>query len=544
MRPYAASLSPLAARAQPGKPPERLDKVPSVNPESARWRVLAVVSYAITWAPSEWWATTVSKFGDGNLSVHLLTAGDEKSAEHEPGDDLSRVAARQTKRPIRRIPDRSGVAVMRMISGRIRKVLGFLAACVVAVPVLAEEAYCPARVQLKPIVKIGWRLGPDYPMGIQDSAFGFLRGQMVSAGGFTRHPLDIVTHYSDAFGGEASGFTKLAFALDPGQEDHGWRRVADIPGPARQGGAVAVVADAMYVMGGISYAEPYTYRDTYQLQGRDGTWAWRKLESCQLPWPVYGAAGSAAVIGSKIYLLGVADYFRGPVQRAPTSTRKPDGMAPRSARLCWFWIRKNLESGWKRLADCPGLPQFDAGVAAAAGKIWRLGGIYAPLHKQADSWLGQYAYYNAVDSWMYDPVTNQWSRLPDMPDGSNRRALTYLDRYVILVAGYKYPVTWHLDGAHGLRHTRRKKRDGIGGSSSKTPCWSTTRTAANSELPTLCLSGLRIRVQSSWAIPSIVWVARGGRVCGIRRRCRLGRLNGSLNRTISLILVTFWLCRR
>ena len=204
---------------------------------------------------------------------------------------------------------------MRMISGRIRKVLGFLAACVVAVPVLAEEAYCPARIQLKPILKIGWRLGPDYPMGIQDSAFGFLRGQMVSAGGFTRHPLDIVTHYSDAFGGEASGFTKLAFALDPGQEDHGWRRVADIPGPARQGGAVAVVADAMYVMGGISYAEPYTYRDTYQLQGRDGTWAWRKLESCQLPWPVYGAAGSAAVIGSKIYLLGVADYFRRPVQR-------------------------------------------------------------------------------------------------------------------------------------------------------------------------------------------------------------------------------------
>jgi hypothetical protein len=33
-----------------------------------------------------------------------------------------------------------------------------------------------------------------------------------------------------------------------------------------------------------------------------------------------------------------------------------------------------------------------------------------------------------------------------MPQGANRRALTYADRYILLVAGYRYGQTWYLDG--------------------------------------------------------------------------------------------------
>jgi len=58
--------------------------VPSVNPESARCACWLVVSYPITWAQTEWWATTVSELGDGNLSVHLLTAGDENRLSMSP----------------------------------------------------------------------------------------------------------------------------------------------------------------------------------------------------------------------------------------------------------------------------------------------------------------------------------------------------------------------------------------------------------------------------------------------------------------------------
>ena len=324
--------------------------------------------------------------------------------------------------------------------------LEMLAGFAFAVSVVAQDRDDPPARELKPMLKIQWRLGPDYPMGIQDSAVGYVGGKIVSAGGFTRHSLSILARYPDAFGGRPSGFTKLAFVFDPRREELGWQRIPDVPGPMRQGGAVAVVDDAMYVMGGINYDEPYTYRDTYQLRCRDDEWVWTKLESCELPWPVYGAAASTAVIGKRIYLFGVADFYPAPDAEGPDFHTEEGRKGSPVSKALLILHTEDLTSGWKRLPDCPGLPQFDAGVAAAGGRIWRLGGIYAPVKKPSDSGRGEFAYYNAVDSWVYDPGTHTWSRLRDMPDGSNRRALTYQDRYVLLIAGYKYPVTWQLDG--------------------------------------------------------------------------------------------------
>lgn len=346
---------------------------------------------------------------------------------------------------------------MRRILRGTEMMLGALAA-VVAVASAAGAGDYAAPKELKPMLKIQWRLGPDYPMGIQDSAVGYIGGRVVSAGGFTRHPLGIRARYPDAFGGQPSGFTKLTFMLDPGHEEQGWQRIADIPGPARQGGAVAVVGDAMYVMGGINYDPPHTYRETCQLRLAGGKWTWTALDSCRLPWPIYGAGASTAVIGDKIYLFGVADFFQPPGEASQDFHTEAGREGSPVSKALLVLDTADLRSGWKRSADCPGLPQFDAGVAAAGGKIWRLGGIYAPLKKQTDSWRGENAYYNAVDSWMYEPGTDRWSRLRDMPDGSNRRAVTYQDRYVILIAGYKYPLTWHLDGVRRDAYAAKEKR--------------------------------------------------------------------------------------
>ena len=304
----------------------------------------------------------------------------------------------------------------------------------------------------EPLLQIEWRLGPDYPMGIQDSAVGIVDGQVVSAGGFTRWPLDIVARYPDAFGGEPSGFTRLAFAFDPAHEEAGWQRIADMPGPARQGPAVAVAGDALYVVGGINYTEPYTYRETYRLRHRDGQWTWEELPSARLPWPVYGAAASTAVIGSRIYLLGAADFFPAPgIADADFHSEAGREGSPVSRALLVL-DTDDLRAGWRRLADCPGLPQFDAGVAAAGGKLYRLGGIYAPL----DPGDGSH-YFNAVDGWVYDRGTDAWARLRDLPDGANRRALSFEDRYVLLAAGYKYPQTWHVDGTRTDAYTTSEK---------------------------------------------------------------------------------------
>ena len=143
----------------------------------------------------------------------------------------------------------------------------------------AQEYEAPGPDELKPMLRIEWRLGQDYPMGIQDSAVGCVGGRIVSAGGFTRHPLDICKQYPEAFAGQPSGFTRLAFVFDPKNEPAGWKRVADMPGPARQGAAVAVVDNLQYAMGGFNYTQPFTYRDTYRLQEREGLWVWEELLS-------------------------------------------------------------------------------------------------------------------------------------------------------------------------------------------------------------------------------------------------------------------------
>jgi hypothetical protein len=312
-------------------------------------------------------------------------------------------------------------------------VIGVLTLSTVASAIHAQGA--------SPLPRIEWRLGPDYPMGIQDSALGYVGGKIVSAGGFTRYPLNVCSLYPDAFGGAASGFTSLAFAFDPKNESAGWSRIANLPGPARQGAAVAVVNDAMYVMGGINYDAPYTYRDSYRLQMNGGNYTWQALPGAQLPWPVYGAAASTAVIGSKIYMLGAADYFQGPgAQEVDFHSEQGRTGVPIGNALLML-DTTDIAAGWTRLADCPGLSKFDCALAAVGGKLYQLGGDFAPLAK-TDS-----AYYNAVDSWTYDPASNRWTQLPDMPDGANRKALVYDDRYIVLPGAYTYPQTWHLDGS-------------------------------------------------------------------------------------------------
>jgi N-acetylneuraminic acid mutarotase len=149
------------------------------------------------------------------------------------------------------------------------------------------------------------------------------------------------------------------------------------------------------------------------------------------------------VIGNKIYLLGTADYFRAPGAESEDFHSEAGRNGSPVGKALLVLDTSNLDAGWQRRADCPGLPQFDAGIAAAGGKIYRLGGIYAPLTPDP----GEQPYYNAVDSWVYDPDSDLWSRLPDMPHGSNRRAVAFQDRYLILMAGGKYAKTWHEDGS-------------------------------------------------------------------------------------------------
>lgn len=283
-------------------------------------------------------------------------------------------------------------------------------------------------------VRIRWELGPDYPMGIQDSAMAIVDGTLISAGGFTRHPLQIVAKYPDAFGGGKSGFTALTFALSLKESGRGWQRIADLPGPPRQAATAAVVGGELYVMGGFSYTAPHTYVEVFRLRKSGHAWAWDRIPA-DLPWPVSEAG--VAVLGKRIYMVGGADFYRLPGEKSEdfVSERGRTGAPVGKALLMLDTAR--LSAGWQRLPDLPGTSRFDAAVAVAGGKLYSMGGVHR---------TGGPGYRNAVDSWVFDPGDSRWSRLEDAPQGSNRRAVAWRDRYLILVAGYRYNLTQYPDG--------------------------------------------------------------------------------------------------
>ena len=316
-------------------------------------------------------------------------------------------------------------------------------------PLLAAGFGILGAGELEPMLSIEWREGPEYPLGIQEAVMGIVGGKLVAAGGFTRHAKDVVDYHPDAFGGAANGFTSIAFALDPSREAAGWQRIPDIPGPSRQGAGMAILGEALYAVGGFNYTEPRTYTQVCRLSRRDGQWRWETLP-CDLPWPA--TEGSAVAIGDRIYYIAAADMFVAPgAENADFHSEAGRDGDPVGQALLML-DTTDLEAGWQRLADCPGTPRFDAGVATAGGKLYLLGGIFAPVDRGDGP-----AYSNVVDSWVYDPATNAWSQLPDMPHGANRRAVTHRDRYIVLISGYRYGTTRLLSGEIAEVYTDEEK---------------------------------------------------------------------------------------
>ena len=301
------------------------------------------------------------------------------------------------------------------------------------------------------MVKIDWEFGPAYPMGIQDSALGIIDNTIISAGGFTRHPKDIVRRHPDAFGGEESGFTNVTFALDMSHKPWTWERIADMPAaPPRQGTTPVIVDEAMYVVGGFNYADPFSYRETFKLEKLDGEWVWEKLP-CELEWPV--AEAGAVAIGKNIYLVGGCDYFRAPggeVEDLLTETGRNGNLVGNGL---FVLDAEDPHAGWKRLSDLPGTARMFPGTVALGNLIYVLQGAYAPLNPPSP---GPH-YFNVADNWVYDTISEKWSRLPDGPEGTNRSAVLWRDRAALLIGEYRYPQNQNPDGSRTDIYTEEEK---------------------------------------------------------------------------------------
>jgi N-acetylneuraminic acid mutarotase len=326
---------------------------------------------------------------------------------------------------------------------------------IVSIVLLFACSSTAAAETLPRLLKITWREGPEYPLGIQDSAFAVVKREIVSAGGFSRHPKDVAKHYPDAFAGEpatggvASGFTGIAFTINPTDPAATWTRIVNIPGPPRQAAATVTVGDDVYAIGGFNYTEPRAYRDTYRLTHEDKNWTWTKL-AAPLPWPVCEAA--ALSIGEKIYLVGGADMYAAAGSKNADFNSEASRTGEPVGRALLVLDTKDPGAGWKRMADIPGSPRFNTTAEVVGGKIYALGGVHRGTRD------GDSTYANVVDSWLYDPSTDHWSALPSMPHGANRSAVAYADRYIILIGGFKYETTRRPNGARETVYSADEKK--------------------------------------------------------------------------------------
>lgn len=316
---------------------------------------------------------------------------------------------------------------MRLLQG-IGVLLGVSLACAGAETALPASPEPQPQATLPQMLALTWSAGTPMPQGMQDNLASLLDDWLVSAAGFCGG-------YDDDWkpGTYPRGFLNKAWGFDLAHEEQGWVALPPLPGAPRQAMTGTRVGSALYGWGGFSYEAPYTYADGYRLSRTEAGWTWDALPP--LPSPV-AWAGTRAV-GSTIYCMGGCDYD---AQNFYTLTDRTGKIERLGARLIAL-DTNSLNAGWRALSPCPGTPRGLSATAMVDGKIYYIGGF-------AVTPAG--AYCNVVDSWRYDPASDTWQRLRDLPisgSGTSTGLLVYKDRYILLPCGYQYESVMNPDGS-------------------------------------------------------------------------------------------------
>jgi hypothetical protein len=155
-------------------------------------------------------------------------------------------------------------------------------------------------------------------------------------------------------------------------------------------------------------------------------------------------------MGPKIYLLGGADYDA----EAFYTQADRKGERPRMGARLQVFDTEHPEKGWQSRAECPGTPRWVAALAAVGGRLYVIGGATGS------------PYCTVVDNWRYDPETDRWERLRDLPVASGNfpaGAIVFRNRYLILGGGYQYNCVANPDGTsrppYGVAHRFQDKGD-------------------------------------------------------------------------------------
>lgn len=309
--------------------------------------------------------------------------------------------------------------------------------------------------QVPYLFSILWELGPDYPVGVQDSTGDIINEHyVISSGGFQKGwPSSWIPdrYRQNRAYKYRRGFLKDTYLIDIRKND-AWEKLPDFPGDARQGHFSIVIKNALYVWGGFHYGEPDkcnddSHSDGWRLSHNGAKWVWEPIPN--LPYPVLKAG--IAAIGSKIYILGGSTYKR--CTALDENNKNERGEYHNSTAGSKLWVIDTDDIGYpadpdvpfQELPGLPGTPRFTHAFASLNGQLYALGGAsgqdYYQDHFCNSSSNCKKQVCTVVDNWRFDPSAKQWHRIRNLPIASgnwDEGRSGYMDRYIFLIGGYQY----------------------------------------------------------------------------------------------------------
>ncbi|MGW4487163.1 Kelch repeat-containing protein, partial [Amycolatopsis sp. NPDC004368] len=258
----------------------------------------------------------------------------------------------------------------------------------------------------------GWQPMANVPEFTYEGAIGGYQGKVYSVGGMPAHQL-----YPSA----------RSYVYDPVTAE--WSSIADLPQPVKES-AAAFLNGAFYVVGGVGKTSVLATTYAYHPE----TNSWSRL--ADLPTKIYNA--TATTLGGKLYVVGGCGndcgtgllksvYAYDPVHN--TWSAQPDYPEAQSDAGCagihgeivcaggMLGLFDNIKStyvfkpgtaAWTKVADAP----YEVGQMAYSGANGRLqlaGGETG--NGKLNTPVGETA--RTVE---YDPVSDKWSSLPDLPN--------------------------------------------------------------------------------------------------------------------------------
>ncbi|ESP90629.1 MULTISPECIES: Kelch repeat-containing protein [Pseudoalteromonas] len=292
-----------------------------------------------------------------------------------------------------------------------------------------------------------WQQAPSLPVAFQEVYPAVFKERIITGGGFT-------PSQSPSFFG--LGPTKDVYILNPptGQ----WQKAPSLPEPRHH---LGMVSNRHYVYGIGGYAGPKSNawqikKSVFRLDGKFQAWRSGPTLPIPLAESVYANVGKYIhVIGGKTissetgknvdsnahYVLVNNAYWR---KAKPASIKRNSAASAVVGDKIYVFGGRSASEGSKNLnhaevydtkmdtwTTISPLPVASAGLSASVldGKVIVTGGeVFGPNHQ----WKLGKAFKHA---WRYDPDTDKWETLPDMPQARHGHGSVTLNNTLYLIGG-------------------------------------------------------------------------------------------------------------